>query len=131
MLDCHDREPPMIANRIRRIAVAVAGLAAAAASAQQPAPPASAFAASNLTPKGVQAMADNCAICHGPRGRPVAGSSLAPLAGRNAASTIEAMKAFRDGKRDATVMHQISKGFSDAEIAAMAAYFAAQSKEAP
>jgi cytochrome c553 len=36
------------------------------------------------------------------------------------------MKAFKDGKREATVMHQIAKGFTDGEIAAMAAYFASQ-----
>jgi cytochrome c553 len=36
------------------------------------------------------------------------------------------MKAFKDGRREATVMHQIAKGYSEAEIAALAAYFAAQ-----
>jgi cytochrome c553 len=119
----------MNAHRILTAAAAIASLAAAGALAQQPAPPAPAFAASNLTPKGVQAMAGNCAICHGTQGRPAPGSSVARLSGRPAESTIEAMKAFREGRREATVMHQIAKGFSDAEIAAMAAYFAAQSKE--
>jgi cytochrome c553 len=38
------------------------------------------------------------------------------------------MKAFKDGSRPATVMHQISKGFSDAQIASMADYFAAQKR---
>ena len=36
---------------------------------------------------------------------------------------VEAMRAFKEGKREATVMHQIAKGYSDAEIAAIAAYF--------
>ena len=36
------------------------------------------------------------------------------------------MKAFKDGKREATVMHQFAKGFTDSEIAAMASYFASQ-----
>jgi cytochrome c553 len=36
------------------------------------------------------------------------------------------MRAFRDGKRPATVMHQIAKGYSDAQIEAMASWFAAQ-----
>ena len=60
--------------------------------------------------------------------RPAAGSSVPGLAGRPAESIVEAMKAFKDGKREATVMHQIAKGYGDAEIAALAAYFAAQSQ---
>jgi cytochrome c553 len=99
---------------------------AGAASAQPPAPPPPAFAAANLSPGGVAALAANCAICHGPMGQPAPGSSVARLAGRKAESIVEAMKAFKDGKREATVMHQIAKGYSDAETAAIAAYFAAQ-----
>jgi cytochrome c553 len=38
------------------------------------------------------------------------------------------MKLFKEGKRAATLMHQIAKGYSDAEIAALAGYFAAQKK---
>ncbi len=36
------------------------------------------------------------------------------------------MKEFRDGKRPATVMRQFATGYTDAEIEAAAAYFAAQ-----
>ena len=36
------------------------------------------------------------------------------------------MRAFRDGKRPATVMHQIAKGYTDEQVKLMAAYFAAQ-----
>ena len=35
------------------------------------------------------------------------------------------MKAFRAGTRPATIMHQLAKGYSDAQIDAVAAYFAA------
>ncbi len=108
----------------------LAALFAGAALAQQPAPPAPAFAVPNLTPQGVASMAGGCAMCHGTGGFPAAGSSVARLAGRPADSTLDAMKGFKEGRREATVMHQIAKGFSDAEIAALAAYFAAQ-KEAP
>lgn len=38
------------------------------------------------------------------------------------------MNAFKTGIRPATVMHQISKGYSDAQIELLAAYFAAQKK---
>jgi cytochrome c553 len=36
------------------------------------------------------------------------------------------MKAFREAKREATIMHQIAKGYGEAETAAMAAWFARQ-----
>jgi len=38
------------------------------------------------------------------------------------------MRAFKSGARPATVMHQLAKGYSDAQIEAIAAYFAAQKK---
>lgn len=100
--------------------------AAFSASAQQPAPSPPAFAASNLTDKGVRAMAFNCAACHGTNGRPAAGSSVAGLAGRPAAEMVQAMQQAKEGKRPSTVMHQIAKGYSDAEIAALADYFSKQ-----
>jgi len=116
-------------RRVSSLTAVIGCVFAAGALAQQPAPPAPSFAAPNINPKGVQAMAANCAICHGTHGRPALGSSVAGLSGRPAETIVEAMKAFKDGKREATVMHQIAKGYSDAEVAAMAAYFAAQSKE--
>jgi cytochrome c553 len=36
------------------------------------------------------------------------------------------MRAFRDGKRPATIMHQIAKGYTDAQIDAVAEHFARQ-----
>jgi cytochrome c553 len=112
--------------------IAAALLAAAmSASAQQPAPPAPSFAAPNLTDPGVRALTVSCAMCHGTEGRPVEGSSVAPLAARPAAEVVAQMKAFKEGTRQATVMHQIAKGYSDAEIAAMADYFSKQTLLAP
>ena len=94
--------------------------------AQQPSTP-PVFAAANLSEEGTRAMAMNCAPCHGTGGRAAPGSALPGLAGQPAEAIADKMKAFRDGKRDATLMHQIAKGYSDAEIAAMAAWFARQS----
>jgi cytochrome subunit of sulfide dehydrogenase len=82
-------------------------------------PPAGADAAS-LAPPGVAA----CSNCH-----PKAGSSetaLRPLNGRSAGDIRASMIAFRNGKRQATVMGRIAKGFSEAEINAIAAWYAAQ-----
>ena len=74
----------------------------------------------------VKALAATCANCHGTAGQAVAGSANATLAGR---SDIAAqMQAFKSGARPATVMHQLAKGYSDAQINAIAAYFAAQKK---
>jgi cytochrome c553 len=36
------------------------------------------------------------------------------------------MRAFRDGKRPATIMHQLAKGYTDAQIDAISGYFASQ-----
>ncbi|WP_256373126.1 c-type cytochrome [Ramlibacter montanisoli] len=38
------------------------------------------------------------------------------------------LKSFRDGSRPATVMHQITKGFSEPQLQQIASYFAAQKK---
>ncbi len=73
-----------------------------------------------------RALAATCANCHGTDGREVAGSGSARLAGQSSAFIVEQMQAFRSGSRPATVMHQLAKGFSDAQIRDLAAYFAAQ-----
>ena len=46
------------------------------------------------------------------------------LEGRNAAEIVDQMHAFRDGKRESTVMDRIAKGFTDPEIQAIAAWYA-------
>ena len=50
------------------------------------------------------------------------------LAGMDPGYFTAQMKAFQSGARPATVMHQISKGFSAAQIEVLANYFAAQNK---
>jgi cytochrome c553 len=76
----------------------------------------------------VQSLAATCATCHGTDGRAVDGSAVPGLAGMNAAYFSEQMKAFKSGARTATVMHQLAKGYNDAQIDALAGYFAAQSQ---
>jgi cytochrome c553 len=73
-------------------------------------------------------LAAACAICHGTQGKPAPDAPLIPLAGLPQDHIASQMRAFRDGKRPATVMHQIAKGYSDAQIDAMAAWFAAQKR---
>ena len=72
-------------------------------------------------------LAASCAICHGTEGRAVT-KDVIPLAGLPREHIVAQMKAFRDGTRPATVMHQISKGYNDQQIDALAAWFAAQKR---
>ncbi len=76
----------------------------------------------------VRSLAATCANCHGTDGRAQAGSSVVSLAGMPQAQMVAQMKAFQSGARSATIMHQLSKGYSDAQIAQIAGYFASQSK---
>jgi cytochrome c553 len=69
-------------------------------------------------------VAANCANCHGTDGR--SRGIIPPLAGKDRATLVRQLTEFRDGKRPSTVMQQLAKGYSDAQIEAAAAYFAAQ-----
>lgn len=67
--------------------------------------------------------AQGCLGCHGPDGR---GAGGAPgIAGRGREELVAAMAAFRANERPATIMNRIARGYTDAEVAAMADHFAA------
>ena len=68
--------------------------------------------------------ASSCTGCH-PATSGVA-TPVPRLNGQAAAQITTAMTEFRTGKRPATVMDRIAKGFTDDETKAIAAYFAAQ-----
>jgi len=72
-------------------------------------------------------LAAGCAICHGTEGRPVT-KDLAPLAGMPKEYIVKQLADFRDGKRPSTVMQQIARGYTEPQIEAMAAWFAAQKR---
>jgi cytochrome c553 len=78
-------------------------------------------------PNTARDLAANCANCHGTEGRAVSG--MPRLAGRARGDISRAMREFRDGKRPGTVMPQLSKGYTDAEIDAMARYFASMPQQ--
>ena len=73
-----------------------------------------------------RALAATCASCHGTDGKAVQGEAMVQLAGLPRETIVAQMQAFRDGKRPATVMHQIAKGYSNEQIESIAAYFAAR-----
>ena len=89
-----------------RLAAALTALALAAPAAQAQAPLA----------------AEGCAGCHGPAG---SGAGAIPaIAGRDAAELRALMAAFRANERPASIMGRVARGYTEAEIAAIAEHFA-------
>lgn len=70
------------------------------------------------------AGASSCTGCHAASA--AVDTPVPRLAGRNAAEIVRQMQAFRSGTAPSTVMDRISKGFSDDEIQAIAAWYAQQ-----
>ena len=99
---------------LRRVAIALlATSAACSVQAQQ--------SAEELHKRATAAM---CSNCHGTEGRTVEGSAIPALAGMPKDYHVLQMQAFKNGTRPATVMHQITKGLTDAQIDSIASYFA-------
>ena len=69
-------------------------------------------------------MASAGASCHGTNGHSVGGTD--PLAGMPKDEMIRKVKDFRSGAKPATVMQQLSKGYTDQQIEMIANYYAAQ-----
>ena len=69
-------------------------------------------------------LAATCANCHGTNGN--ARGEMKPLAGVSAERIIAALNDYKSGNQPATIMHQISKGYTDEQVKLVAAYFAAQ-----
>ena len=69
-------------------------------------------------------MANTCHSCHGTDGHSV--GAMPSIAGKSADYIVDTLRKFRDGKKPSTVMMRIAKGFTDAEIVALAKHFAKQ-----
>ncbi|MGH7334956.1 MAG: c-type cytochrome [Candidatus Rokuibacteriota bacterium] len=65
-----------------------------------------------------------CSGCHPASARVT--SPVPRLAGLDRAAIVRAMQEFRSGQRAGTVMDRIAKGFTDEEVQAIAAWYAAQ-----
>jgi cytochrome c553 len=98
---------------IAKLVAAALALAAAAAHAQE-------------NPVA-RSLAATCASCHGTEGRSVT-PEVPSLAGLPKERIVAQMKAFRDGTRPATVMQQLAKGYSDAQVALIADYFSRRTR---
>lgn len=72
----------------------------------------------------IRVWAAACASCHGTNGQAQPG--MATLAGRNQAELQKILLEYKAGTRPATLMHQLSKGYTDEQLGQIAGYFAAQ-----
>ena len=69
-------------------------------------------------------LAQACAGCHGQSGEGVA--SIPDIRGLDPDDFVQIWQDFRTDARPATIMGRIARGYAEAEVAALAAYFAAQ-----
>lgn len=88
--------------------------------------PAAASAAADTDRLRTRALAATCAQCHGTDGHAVPGQAMVKLAGLPEKYILEQLIAFRIGQRPATIMHQITRGYSQEQLETLAKYFAAQ-----
>jgi cytochrome subunit of sulfide dehydrogenase len=95
------------------IAAALAGMAAALPARAQ-----------DTDPNLARNLAATCANCHNTIGKSLTG--MPPIAGQPRELLMKTLKEFKEGKRAATVMHQLTKGYTDGQLELIAAYFAAQ-----
>jgi sulfide dehydrogenase cytochrome subunit len=92
---------------------------AAPAAAPEPSP------ALNPQPVPADVMAHTCAACHGTHGQ-LGDEYFKPLAGMPVEQFVRTMIDFREGRRPSTLMGHVARGFTNADIEAMAQWFAAQ-----
>ena len=81
--------------------------------------------AQNSAALQTRSLAATCAACHGTEGRSATGSAVVGLAGIPREVMVAQLKAFKDGSRPATMMHQLTKGYTDQQVENLATYFAA------
>lgn len=96
---------------VRRLALAVLCLASAPL----------AQAAETDLPRN---LAATCANCHGTEGRSVGG--MASLAGEPRERLLTKLQAYATGEEPSTIMGQIARGYTEAQLALIADWFAAQ-----
>jgi len=84
-------------------------------------------AAAQTMEERARSWAASCAACHGFEGRSV--SEVPGLAGKSKGDLYKALMEFKSGAtKTATVMHQHAKGYSDAQLEAVADFFSKQKR---
>ncbi len=87
---------------------------------------ASAQAAQAADPYLARNLAATCANCHGTDGKAVKDSGIDALAGMEKVKLLQKLDDYRNGRKPATIMQQIAKGYTDEQLGLIADYFAAQ-----
>jgi len=108
LVGCATQSPPPTAK--------AAGPAPAAA----PAPAAMAAPAAPPSAAAVKNMVSNCFSCHGTDGR--SPGAIPSLTGINAQQALVVLQGFKSGALPTTVMTRHAKGYTDAELEAIANY---------
>ena len=70
----------------------------------------------------LRSWASACANCHGTDGSAQPG--MPSLVGSSREDMLRTLLEYKNGVRPATVMHQLAKGYTDEQLAALAGYFA-------
>ncbi|MEN9903996.1 MAG: hypothetical protein RLZZ555_561 [Pseudomonadota bacterium] len=78
-------------------------------------------AAQPFDPLQVRGWAAACTGCHSSQGQAEPG--MPALAGFGRAAMVAALLDFKSGRRHATVMHQLARGYDDEQLEAIAGYF--------
>lgn len=81
--------------------------------------------ASSISGSGA-VLAANCANCHGTNGRAI--GAMPALAGQPKAYLVEQMRAYKEGRRTGTIMHQLAKGYTEEQIEAVATFLSQQKR---
>ena len=71
-------------------------------------------------------LAATCANCHGTNGHAVPGAGMDSLAGESKTKLLQKLADFKSGDKPASIMHQITKGYTDEQLGLIADYYAAQ-----
>ena len=72
----------------------------------------------------LRSWAAACFNCHGPGGHAEKGNES--LAGKDAEEMFRKLMDYKGGRKPATLMHQLSKGYTDEQLKAIVGWFAAQ-----
>jgi cytochrome c553 len=78
-------------------------------------------------PKLVDEIVQKCNRCHGPEGAGAA-AAFPLLYGQDKDYLVMALRSYRDGRRQSSVMHNMSIPYGDAVIESLASFYASQSK---
>jgi sulfide dehydrogenase cytochrome subunit len=79
-----------------------------------------------ITPETARNLANSCFTCHGPEGR--SPGTIPSISNLSAEEIAAKLRAFKSGAEPSTAMGRLAKGYTDAEMDALASYIAGLKK---